>query len=76
MVTSQMEDQKETSWFLDIGCSNHMTGKKDWFVDLDTSVKMKVRFADSSAVAVEGKGKILIQQKIGGHAYISEVFYV
>ena len=57
MVTSQMEDQKETLWFLNIGCSNHMIGRKNWFIDLDMSIKTKVRFVDNSVVVVEGKGK-------------------
>ena len=35
-------------WFLDSGCSNHMTGRKEWLADFDESKKSKVKLADNS----------------------------
>ncbi|XP_017411204.1 peptidyl-prolyl cis-trans isomerase CYP95-like [Vigna angularis] len=32
-------------------------GKKDWIIDLDTSVKRSVRFVDNSVIMTEGAGK-------------------
>jgi hypothetical protein len=37
MVTTNSEDLKKQSWFLDSGCSNHMVGNKDWLYELDES---------------------------------------
>lgn len=65
MVTTPIDESNTNFWYLDTGCSNHMTGRRDWFVDLDENVKSKVRFADDSVVPVEGVGRILIQQKNG-----------
>jgi len=48
---------------LDTGCSNHMTGKKSWFSELDDSVNRKIRFADNSIVCAAGIGKVLIHRK-------------
>lgn len=76
MVTTPIDESNTNFWYLDSGCSNHMTGRRDWFADLDESVKSRVRFADDSYVSVEGVGKILIQQKSGRQAYIHEVLYV
>ncbi|XP_024966042.1 uncharacterized protein LOC112506260 [Cynara cardunculus var. scolymus] len=45
-------------WFLDSGCSNHMTDNKDWFVDIDEGFKHIVKLGDSSRLAVMGKGNI------------------
>ena len=33
-------------WLIDCGCSNHMTGKRELFQELDESQKMKVRLGD------------------------------
>ncbi|KAI5384172.1 hypothetical protein KIW84_071251 [Lathyrus oleraceus] len=45
-------------WFLDSGCSNHMTGDKTWFVEFDESFKHSVRLGNSTRMAVQGKGSI------------------
>ncbi|XP_019432133.1 PREDICTED: uncharacterized protein LOC109339179 [Lupinus angustifolius] len=76
MVTTDKESVKSEHWYLDTGCSNHMTGHKDWFVKLDESTKSKVKFADHSAIDAEGIGDISIQRKNGKQAYISNVLYV
>ena len=53
-----------------------MTGNNGLFVELDESIKSKLRFANDNIIIVEGRGKILIQLKNGNHAYISDVLYV
>ncbi|XP_047165688.1 uncharacterized protein LOC124834907 [Vigna umbellata] len=37
---NHVEDDK--CWYLDTGCSNHMTGKREWLIDLDTSINSSV----------------------------------
>lgn len=34
--------EEEDCWYLDIGCSNHITSKKDWLIDLDQNVRSSV----------------------------------
>jgi hypothetical protein len=46
-------------WYLDNGASNHMTGDRQKFRDMDSTATGKVRFGDGSAVEIEGKGSIL-----------------
>lgn len=45
-------------WYLDNGASNHMTGDRHKFRDLDETVTGKVRFGDGSAVEIQGKGQL------------------
>ncbi|XP_047164065.1 uncharacterized protein LOC124833595 [Vigna umbellata] len=73
-ATSHVED--ESCWYLDTGCSNHMTGKREWLIDLDTSIKSNVRFVDNSVIMAEGAGKVSITRKDGRFAYMINVLYV
>ncbi|KAG0486322.1 hypothetical protein HPP92_008417 [Vanilla planifolia] len=41
-------------WFLDSGCSNHMTGFKHLFSQLDETHKLKVKLGDDKVIQVEG----------------------
>ncbi|GJZ06839.1 zinc finger, CCHC-type containing protein [Tanacetum coccineum] len=47
-------------WYLDNGASNHMTGTKSHFRDIDESIIGRVRFGDGSYVEINGRGSILL----------------
>ncbi|KAJ8631402.1 hypothetical protein MRB53_024725 [Persea americana] len=51
----------ETAWFLDSGCSNHMCGHKEFFLELDESFRKTVKLGDNSSIGVMGKGRIHLQ---------------
>jgi hypothetical protein len=34
MVTTKDEERFQDQWYLDSGCSSHMSGRKDWFVNI------------------------------------------
>ncbi|CAL8168827.1 unnamed protein product [Prunus armeniaca] len=51
----------EEVWYLDSGCSNHMTGKEDLLVDIDRNVT--------------GKGTLVVETKVGKR-YIKEIMLV
>ncbi|WVZ18406.1 hypothetical protein V8G54_005728 [Vigna mungo] len=53
-----------------------MTGNRSWLIDLDTSVKSSVRFADDSVIRAKGSGKVLITRKDGKPVCIHNVLYV
>ena len=50
MATTNLEDDDSDLWYLDTGCSNHMIGYREWFVNLDEKVKSKTKFADNSTL--------------------------
>ena len=76
MVTNDSDKATNNEWYLDTGCSNHMTGRKDWLIDLDELVKKNVKFADNSTVKAESLGRVLIHKKNGKRSSINEVLYV
>jgi hypothetical protein len=46
-------------WYLDNGASNHMTGDRCKFKQIDQTFTGKVRFGDGSAIEIQGMGSIL-----------------
>ncbi|XP_028193239.1 uncharacterized protein LOC114378836 [Glycine soja] len=76
MTTTNSEEDNVNLWYLDTGCSNHMTGHREWFVNIDDKVKSKIKFADNNSVTAEGIGKVMIQRKDGQHSFINDVLYV
>ncbi|CAJ2628653.1 unnamed protein product [Trifolium pratense] len=67
---------EEEGWYLDTGCSNHVTSNKKWLINYDSSKKSTIRFADSRTVKSEGIGDMLIKGKNGNQALITGVMYV
>lgn len=47
---------EEDMWFLDSGWSNHMSGKKEYFLDFDESYRDFRKLGNNSTLAVKRKG--------------------
>lgn len=63
-------------WFLDNGASNHMTGQKGKFKDIDESVNGLVRFGDGSTINIKGKGTVAFKCKNGEEMLLREVYFI
>ncbi|XP_076920133.1 uncharacterized protein LOC143581187 [Bidens hawaiensis] len=75
MIFNMEENTNEISWYLDSGCSNHMTGNKDAFLSLSNSDRREVRTGDDKKLAVLGCGEVSINLQ-GKKKIIPNVFYV
>lgn len=62
-------------WYVDSGCSNHMTANKYLLVDIDISVTPKVRKAYGKLSQSLGRGTLVVETK-KGRKYIKEVMLV
>ncbi|KAK2440889.1 putative mitochondrial protein [Trifolium repens] len=76
MATVTDEEDHHEGWYLDTGCSNHMTSHREWLVNFNDSSKTKIRFADNRTIPAEGVGDVLIKGKKGNQALITGVLYV
>jgi uncharacterized membrane protein YgcG len=63
-------------WILDSGATNHMTGMRAVFSEIDLRVHGTVHFGDGSVTNIEGRGTILIKCKTGGHKALTGVYYI
>jgi hypothetical protein len=63
-------------WYLDTGASNHMTGDKAQFSELNLLVGGMVRFGDGRTVGIEGRGTVLFELKDSGHKVLTDVYYI
>jgi hypothetical protein len=63
-------------WYLDSGATHHMTGRRELFSDLDTSVRGTVRFGDASRVEIQSVGSIVFHAKNGEHRVLQGVYFI
>ncbi|KAL1294566.1 hypothetical protein AAHE18_19G149300 [Arachis hypogaea] len=53
LTLKEDQNSKDSTWYLDNGASNHMTGDRSKFVALATNVKGHMRFGDKSKSCIE-----------------------
>ncbi|KAI3523596.1 hypothetical protein L1887_01838 [Cichorium endivia] len=74
--TRENKVKGSSTWYLDTGASNHMTGDKGKFRELNETVQGYVKFGNESRVRIEGKGSIVFQCKNGDHRKLDDVYYI
>ncbi|KAK8926482.1 hypothetical protein KSP39_PZI018387 [Platanthera zijinensis] len=70
------ENPIKNVWYLDSGCSNHMTNLKEVFMSLDETCASHVILGDGSIKTIKGKGTIAVKSKSGHYKLIHDVHYV
>lgn len=72
MIATRLDD--ESIWFLDSGCTQHMTSKQEYFTKLE-SVKGLVKYANKSKLTIVGKETVAIEAP-KGTKFIQDVLLV
>jgi len=53
-----------------------MTGRREFFSELDSNVRGSVKFGDASAVEIKGAGSVIFVAKNGEHRLLTGVYYI
>jgi hypothetical protein len=53
-----------------------MTGRREFFTELDSSVRGSVKFGDASGVEIKGVGSVIFTAKSGEHRLLTGVYYI
>jgi sarcosine oxidase delta subunit len=78
LLMAYMENKQAENgeiWYLDSGCSNHMTGNKNLFCDLNESFRQNVKLGNDSSMSVIGKGSVKVQMNKKMQT-VDDVYYV
>ena len=75
-VLDSKEDLDLQRWILDTGASNHMSGSRAAFANLDSGITGSIRFGDGSVAQIEGTGTVLFSCKNGEHRSLPNVYYL
>ncbi|KAH0647717.1 hypothetical protein KY290_033702 [Solanum tuberosum] len=75
MARSITIDYKTDVWFVDSGCSHHMTGERKGFKELDETKKRRIWLGDNKEIQVEGEGTIVVQTSQGKVKLIQNVLF-
>ena len=52
-------------WYIDNGCSNHMTAHESLLTDIDTAFTGKVKMGNGNIMKAVGKGTLIVETKRG-----------
>ena len=76
LESNVVQESPHDIWYLDSGCSNHMTGNSSLFFSLDKSVQTDVTLGNNVQVTVFGKGIVGILTKHGEQKNMYDVYHI
>src|ERR1051325_8634738 len=68
--------RSEDWWYMYTGCSNHLTGNKQWLIDFDSRRRTKIKCVDDKYLNAEGMGNVRFKVKNGKNILIKDVWYI
>jgi hypothetical protein len=77
LITCMASSASGSVWYLDSGTSFHMTGDKEYFIDLEEKdIKMHIEMGDDGKYSATGIGTITFQRESGKPFQLKNVMHV
>ncbi|KAD1605691.1 hypothetical protein E3N88_42566 [Mikania micrantha] len=75
LLMTNSEENRNNLWFIDSGCSNHMTGIRESFIHIDESFILEVNLGNKKKLEVAGKGTVKIILNNGDFKLLEDVYF-
>jgi hypothetical protein len=69
-------NDKTNGWCLDTGATYHMTGRREFFTELDSDVRVSIKFGDASGMGIKGVASVIFAAESGEHRLLTGVYYI
>jgi hypothetical protein len=69
-------NDKTDGWCLDTDATHHMTGRREFFTELDSDVWGSVKFGDTSGVEIKGVSSVIFVVESGEHILLTGFYYI
>jgi hypothetical protein len=76
LLSDGSSSDKADRWCLDTDATHHMTGRREFFTELDSDVRGSVKFGDASGMEIKGVGSIIFGAESGEHRLLTGVYYI
>jgi hypothetical protein len=76
LLSDGSSNDKTNGWCLDTGATHHMTGRREFFIELDSDVQGSIKFGDASNVEIKGVGSVIFAAESGEHRLLTGVYYI
>jgi hypothetical protein len=70
------DNDKTDGWCLYTDATHHMTGRREFFTELDSDVRDSVKFGDASGVEIKGISSVIFTTESGEHRLLTGVYYI
>jgi hypothetical protein len=56
-------NDKSGGWCLNTSATYHMTGRREFFTELDSNVRGSIKFGDASGMEIKGVGSVILKDR-------------
>jgi len=76
MAQSSIEAVSGDVWFVDWGCSNHISGTRSLLKEVDQSQKSDVMLPNGASINIEGQGTVAVNSSDSSVQHIYDLQYI
>jgi hypothetical protein len=76
LLNNGSSNDKTDGWCLDTGATHHMTGRREFFTELDSNVRGSVKFGDASSMEIKGVSSIIFAVESDELRLLTRVYYI